>query len=113
MYRCIQNNQMYLDVNTAVTELNNLMNAVKNNFGDAVHNAVNEGQPMSINVFTDYTFRKGPLKDFSAGIGMQYRGKWVIGNRGGDTIVNPANPPTAIGNTNVDTTTPGYSAPLR
>jgi hypothetical protein len=101
------------DVNTAVNQWNNLMNAVKNNFGDPVHNAVTEGQPMSVNVFTDYTFKKGPLKDFSAGIGMQYRGRWVIGNRGSDTIVNPANPLTAIDNPNVDGTTPVYAKPFR
>ena len=40
---------------------------------------------------------------------MQYRGKQIIGYRASDTIVNPANPATAIDDPNVDAYTPVYS----
>lgn len=50
------------------------------------------------NVFTDYTFRTGPLKGLRIGAGLNYRGKMVIGYRGGDTIEDPNNPGLAIDN---------------
>jgi hypothetical protein len=40
---------------------------------------------------------------------VQYRGKQVIGYRASDTIVNPANPLTAIDDPTVDAYTPVYS----
>ena len=42
-------------------------------------------------------------------IGVRYRGKMVVGYRGADTIVNPANPLTAIDDPSVDAYTPVYS----
>jgi hypothetical protein len=72
-----------------------------------------DNQPMSINVFSDYTFRSGALKSFSIGLGMQYRGRIVIGSRAGDTIVNPANPLTAIDDPTVDQYTPVYAQARR
>ena len=54
------------------------------------------------NLGTDYSFREGLLKGLSAGFGVRYRGKMVVGYRGADTIVNPANPATAIDDPNVD-----------
>ncbi|MFO1451766.1 MAG: TonB-dependent receptor plug domain-containing protein [Opitutaceae bacterium] len=61
------------------------------------------------NVFTDYTFQSGGLKDFRVGAGLNYRGREVIGFRGSDTIQNPANPATAIDDPNVDAYTPVYN----
>ena len=40
------------------------------------------------NLGTDYVFRDGKLKGFSAGFGLHYRGKMVVGFRGADTIVS-------------------------
>lgn len=58
--------------------------------------------PVTANIFTDYTFREGKLKGFKAGFGMNYRGERVVGYRGGDSIVNPANPTQAIDDPSVD-----------
>ena len=63
------------------------------------------------NLGTDYTFREGKLKGLSTGFGVHYRGKMVVGYRGADTIVNPANPLTAIDDPSVDAYTPVYSKP--
>jgi hypothetical protein len=88
------------------------MNTIKNSFVEGPRSPLDQA-PMSVNVFSDYTFRKGRLKGFSFGLGMQYRGRIVIGNRGGDTIVNPANPLTAIDDPTVDAFTPIYAKPRR
>lgn len=58
--------------------------------------------PVTANLFTDYTFREGTLKGFKAGFGMNYRGQRVVGYRGGDSIVNPANPVQSIDDPAVD-----------
>lgn len=63
------------------------------------------------NLGTDYTFRSGKFEGLSAGFGLHYRGKMVVGYRGSDTIVNPANPATAIDDPSVDAYTPVYSKP--
>jgi hypothetical protein len=62
------------------------------------------------NIFTDYTFQSGPLKNFRAGIGVQYRGKEVIGFRGSDTIQDPNNATAAIDDPSVDAFTPVYNS---
>ena len=54
------------------------------------------------NVYTDYRFSRGKLNGLRVGYGMQFRGPQVIGYRGADTIVNPANPATAIDDPNAD-----------
>jgi hypothetical protein len=48
------------------------------------------------NLATDYRFRSGPLRGLRVGFGVNYRGGQIIGNRGSDTIVDPANPAAAI-----------------
>lgn len=60
------------------------------------------------NIFTDYRFAKGPLKNLRAGLGVQFRGPNPIGNRGADTVVNPANAAAAIDNPDVDAMTLVY-----
>ncbi len=64
------------------------------------------------NLFTDYRFSRGVLKNLRVGGGVQYIGQKAIGNRGGDTMINPASPATAIDNPAVGATTqlfmPGY-----
>jgi outer membrane receptor for ferric coprogen and ferric-rhodotorulic acid len=60
------------------------------------------------NIYTDYRFSRGLLKNLRVGGGVQYFAKTAIGNRGGDTIVDPANPLAAIDNPAVDATTRVY-----
>jgi len=60
------------------------------------------------NLFTDYTVQSGPLQRFRFGGGVNYRGREVIGYRGGDTIINPANPAQTIDDPAFDATTPVY-----
>ncbi len=43
------------------------------------------------NIYTDYRFSSGVLKGVKIGGGVNYRGAQVIGYRGSDTIVDPAN----------------------
>jgi hypothetical protein len=54
------------------------------------------------NIYTDYRFSAGRWRGLRVGYGMQFRGPQVIGYRGADTIVNPANPATAIDDPKVD-----------
>ncbi len=69
---------------------------------------VNFGRTIIVNAYTDYTFQNGFLKKLTVGIGYQYRNKQLAGYRGSDTIVNPANPATAIDDPTVDAYTPIY-----
>ncbi len=61
------------------------------------------------NFFTDYTIREGRFKNVRLGLGVNYRGKEVIGYRGGDTI--RTGPTTAVDNPDVDATDPIYRKP--
>lgn len=63
------------------------------------------------NIFTDYTFRRGFVRGLRVGFGVNYRGKQVIGYRGADTIVNPANPLTAIDDPTATALDPVYMDP--
>jgi hypothetical protein len=60
------------------------------------------------NLFSDYTFQQGALKNVRVGGGVNYRGREVIGFRGSDTIRNPANANAAIDDPSVDAFTPVY-----
>ena len=61
------------------------------------------------NFFTDYTLREGRFKNLRLGLGLNYRGREVIGYRGGDTIRTGT--ATAADNPEVDATTPVYRDP--
>jgi outer membrane receptor protein involved in Fe transport len=63
------------------------------------------------NLGTDYTFHEGTLKGLVVGFGVHYRGRMVVGYRGSDTIVNPANPAAAIDDPTVDAYTSVFSKP--
>ena len=58
------------------------------------------------NFFSDYTIREGLLKNVRFGLGLNYRGKEVIGYRGGDSI--RTGPTTAADDPSVDATDPVY-----
>lgn len=93
------------DATSAANSYNNLRIARQN----AVSlRRITQDQP-AVNFYTDYTLSRTPLKGLRLGGGVQYRGKQIIGYRASDTIVNPANPTTAIDNPNVDAYTPVYS----
>ncbi len=65
------------------------------------------------NVFSDYTVREGRFKGVKFGGGVNYRGREVIGYRGADTIVDPADPTRtrAISDPRVSAYTPFYADP--
>ncbi len=52
--------------------------------------------PQSANFYADYTFQRGFLRSIRVGAGVQWRGRISRGNRGADTIVDPANRTRAI-----------------
>ena len=60
------------------------------------------------NLFTDYTFREGVLKQLKLGIGVNYRGRQAIGYHGADTVVNPANATQGVDDPSVDALDPVY-----
>jgi hypothetical protein len=99
------------NANLVVNNWNTLQNNIRG-FGDGTRSATDQN-PLSVNVFTDYTFKSGFLNGFSAGIGMNYRGARVIGNKASDTIVNPANPATAISDPAGGVTIAVYGRPIR
>jgi outer membrane receptor for ferric coprogen and ferric-rhodotorulic acid len=98
-------NERSPDVNSAVNSYNNLRIARQNVVSQR---RKTQDQP-AINFFTDYTLGSGRLKGLRLGAGVNYRGKQIIGYRGSDTIVNPANPLTAIDDPNVNAYTPVFS----
>ncbi|HRE83250.1 MAG TPA: TonB-dependent receptor [Opitutaceae bacterium] len=84
----------------SVTEGQNAVNAWNDNvvqFASLVNNQkLDRLTEATANLYTDYQFARGPLKGLRVGGGINYRGKQVIGNRGGDTIRDPSNPNGAI-----------------
>lgn len=90
------------DVATAVNEWNTFQNLRKNSTAGGEQQRVNKYLG---NVFADYRFTEGRFKNLRLGGGVQFRGPQIIGFRGGDTIVDPANPTLAIDDPNVDGTT--------
>ncbi|MBI5689858.1 MAG: TonB-dependent receptor [Verrucomicrobia bacterium] len=94
------------DVNTAVSNWNSMINGRRSIAPAAqIVQKTNSG-----NFFADYTIGSGRFKGVRIGAGARYRGPIVIGNRGADTIVNPASPATAIDDPTVDAYTPVYAA---
>jgi outer membrane receptor protein involved in Fe transport len=101
----IPTNNRSPSVTSAVNNYNALMLTVAN-IVDGRRLA--QDQP-AINLYTDYTLGSTKLKGLRLGGGVQYRGKQIIGYRAADTIVNPANPATAIDDPSVGPYTPIYS----
>jgi hypothetical protein len=98
----------------AVTNAVNAWNTLQNN---VFPNIVSGRQKLAgaveqtANAGFDYTFREGKLTGFTAGLGFHYRGRMVVGYRGADSIVNPANPTTAIDDPTVDAYTTVFTKP--
>ena len=91
--------QRGIDAQNAVTAYNNIYTNLKNQIPD-LQRALTA--PYNGSILTDYTFQSGKLKNLRVGTGMNWQGRRVVGYRGGDTIVNPANPATAIDDPTVD-----------
>ena len=93
-----------------VTTVTNAWNSLQNSRANWVtgRQVLNRLTKYTANFFTDYRFTAGALQGLRLGYGMQFRGPQVIGYRGSDTIVNPANPLTAIDDPAVDAYTPVY-----
>jgi outer membrane receptor protein involved in Fe transport len=75
------------------------------------YNNLNLARSLTVNqplykVFGDYTFQSGRMKGVRLGLGVLYRGRERIGNRGADTIVDPNNPARAIDDPTRDVNTP-------
>jgi len=85
-------NQLSPDVNAAADAYNTIFTAYNNlNIARTTGN----NQPL-YKFFGDYTIQEGKTKGLRFGVGVQYRGREILGNRGADTIVDPANPTRAI-----------------
>ena len=93
------------DVNTAVSSWNSM---ISGRLGLVTSTQIVQ-RTSSGNIFFDYTIGEGRLKGVRLGAGARYRGRLVIGNRGADSIVNPANSTTAIDDPTVDAFTPVYA----
>ncbi len=99
-------NQRSPDINTAVANWNSMIAA---RAGIVAATQIIQ-RTKSANVYADYTVAEGRFRGLRLGGGARYRGPIVIGNRGADTIVNPANPAAAIDDPSVDAFTPIYSS---
>jgi outer membrane receptor protein involved in Fe transport len=98
-------NQRSPDATNATNAYNNIV-AFRQNIIEG--RRLNQDQPI-VNVFGDYTIQTGRLKGVRAGAGVRYRGQQIIGNRGSDTMADPANPTRAIDDPAVDAYTPVYT----
>ncbi|HWA26613.1 MAG TPA: TonB-dependent receptor [Lacunisphaera sp.] len=94
------------DANTARDSWNSLYTSLQNITVD--YQKVARLTEVTGNLFTDYTIQTGRFKDVRFGLGVNYRGREVIGFRGADTIANPSNPTQAIDDPSVDAFTPVY-----
>lgn len=94
------------DAAAAATAWNDIQTFKATN--DPTRKTYSDQPRFTANFYTDYRFSTGPLKNLRVGGGVQFIGRRAIGNRGADTIINPANPATAIDDPNVDATTRVY-----
>ena len=92
------------NINNAITAWNGLQNSRANWVTGT--QLLNRLTKYTANVYTDYRIAEGFARGLRLGYGMQFRGPQVIGYRGSDTIVNPANSATAIDDPKVDAYTP-------
>lgn len=98
-------NERSPNVNSAVNAWNQLI-IIQQNFATARRTI---GDQPNANLFTDYTIQGGRLKGLRLGAGVQWRAGPIIGFRGADTIVDPADPTKAIDDPTVSAYTPVYA----
>jgi len=80
-------NQRSPDVQAAVDTYNQIINFQRTWSGAS--SDINDS-PANGNVFGDYTFGSGMLRGVRLGAGVNWRGRRAVGNRGADTMANPA-----------------------
>ena len=90
----------------AATSWNDLQNNLKNLA--AGRQILPRSTDFTGNVFTDYTFESGLLRNLKIGGGVNFRGREVIGFRGAETMLDPNNRSQAIDDPSVDQYTPVY-----
>jgi len=95
------------DITTAVADWNAMVSSFLPTVAANVP-LVSTAYKYTANIYSDYKFSQGVLKNLRVGAGVQFRSKIQLGNRGQDTIVNPANPTQAIDDPTVDANTPVY-----
>ena len=98
-------NQRSPDATNAANAYNNIV-AFRQNIVDGKRRS--QDQPL-LNLFADYTIQTGRFKGVRGGLGVRWRDKQIIGSRGADTIVDPANPLRAIDDPKVSAYTPVYT----
>ncbi len=98
-------NQRSPDATNAANAYNNIV-AFRQNIVEGKR--LSQDQPV-VNVFGDYTIQGGKFKGLRGGLGLRWRGKQIIGNRGADTIASPTNRNVAIDDPTVDAYTPVYT----
>lgn len=93
-------------VNAAVNGWNNLQNTTIPSISTRTTRKVLQQQtvPWTANFASDYRFREGIVRGLRLGLGVNFRGPQVVGNRGGDTIRDPANPNNRIDDPRYDAT---------
>ncbi len=96
-------------VQNAVNGWNSLIDTVIPNTINSVPQESQGNSKWVGNLATDYRFSQGYLKGVRVGAGVNYRGGQVVGYRGSDTIVDPANPAAAIDDPRVDAGTSVYA----
>lgn len=84
------------DAQVAADAYNTIFTAYRNL---NINRSTGVNQPL-YKFFGDYTVQGGRFRGVRLGAGVQYRGREIIGNRGADTIVDPANPTRAIDDPN-------------
>jgi len=94
------------DITSAISNWNSMQTFIST--AEANAPVVSTAYKYTANIYTDYKFATGVLKNLRVGGGVQFRSKIQLGNRGSDTIVNPANPAQAIDDPSVDASTPVY-----
>ena len=93
------------DVDAAVNAYNTIFTAYNN-----LNLARTTGNNQHLyKAFGDYTVQEGRARGLRFGLGVQYRGREVMGNRGADTIVDPANPTRAIDDPTRSVNTPLFT----
>jgi outer membrane receptor protein involved in Fe transport len=93
----------------AAAAWNRLQDRVKSTI--TVPQQLNRVTELTANLYTDYYFRRGWLQGVRLGGGVNYRGRQVIGNKGADTIRNPADPAQAIDDPRVGPLDAVYAGP--
>ncbi|MES2696938.1 MAG: TonB-dependent receptor plug domain-containing protein [Verrucomicrobiota bacterium] len=98
-------NQQSPDLANAI----NAYNTIFTSYNNLNINRATNGNQELYKLFVDYSVQGGKLKGFRVGLGVQYRGREILGNKGADTIVDPNNPSRAIDDPTRSIDTPLYS----